>query len=64
MLAHQRVVVSNDTTGLWVILVVVKLLQGQIREFALVLLDVKDIGVCVHILEAVGVDFQKFLEPI
>ena len=30
----------------------------------MVLLDIEDIGVSVHILEAVGIDFQQFLEPI
>ena len=43
MLSHKRVVVTNYTTGLRHIFVVVKFLKGQVRQLTLIFFDVENI---------------------
>jgi hypothetical protein len=64
MLSHEGIVVTNDAACFRVVLVVVKLLEGQIGQLPLVLLDVEDVGVGVHVLETMRVDVQQLLEPL
>ena len=64
MLTHQRIVVADNTAGLRVILVVGELPECQVGQLPLVLLDVQDVRVGVHVLEAVGVQLQQLLEPV
>ena len=63
MLAHQGIVVANDTAGFRHILIVIKLFQGEISQLPLILLDVQNIGIGVHVLEPVGVYLEQLLEP-
>ena len=58
MFSHKRVIIANNTAGLRHILIVVKLLQSQISQFSLILLNVQDIGIGIHVLEPVGIDLQ------
>lgn len=64
VLAHEWVVVAYDTAGLGIILIVVKLFQSKVSQFALILFNVKDIGVCVHVLEPIGIHLEQLLEPL
>lgn len=64
MLTHERVVVSNDATCLGVILIIVEFFESEVSEFSLVLLDIENIGIGVHIFKSVGVHLKEFLEPL
>ena len=64
MLAHQRVVISNNTASLRVILVIIKLPKCKISKLALILLNVQNIRVSVHIFEAIGINLEQLLEPV
>jgi hypothetical protein len=64
VLSHEGIVVTNDAACFRVVLIVVKLLEGQIGQLPLVLLDVEDVGVGVHVLKTVRVDVQQLLEPL
>ena len=64
VLAHKGVVVANDAAGLRIVLVIVELLKSQIGQLPLVLLNVKDVRVGVHVFEAERISLQQFLEPL
>lgn len=62
--SHKGVVVAHNAAGLRIVLVVIKGLQSQICQLSLVLPDVQNIGVGVHVLIPVGIDRQQFLVPV
>lgn len=64
MFSHEGVVVANDAACFRDVLVVVELFEGQIGQFPLILFDVEDVRVGVHVLEAEGVELKQLLEPL
>lgn len=63
MLTHQRIVVTNNTASLWGVFIVVKTTQSEVGQLALVLFDVENVGVSVHVLESVRIHFDKSFKP-
>lgn len=64
MFSHQGIVIPNNTTCLRIIFIVIKLLECQISQLPLILFNIQNIGVSVHVLKAIRVYFKQFLEPI
>lgn len=64
MVASQRIVVSDDAARLGTILVIVEYTVRQVGKLSIVLLDVQDVRIQIHVLIPEGIDFSKLLEPI
>ena len=64
MVTSQAVVITDDTAGLWPVLVILKDIEGKIRQLSVVLPDVQDIGVEIKIFIAIWVRSEQSLEPI
>ena len=64
MVTSQAVVIADDTAGLWPVLVILKDIEGKIRQLSVVLPDVQDIGVEIKIFIAIWVRSEQSLEPI
>lgn len=58
MFSHERVVVSNNTASLRNVLVIVKFFQSQVSKLTLILFDVKDVRVGVHIFKTKRIQFK------
>lgn len=64
MLSHQRIIVSDNATSLWIVFIIIKLFQSEICEFSLVFFDIQYVRVGIHILKTVGIYFKQFLKPL
>ena len=58
VLAHERVVIANDTTCFRNILVVIKFLQSKISKFPLVFLNIQNIRIRIHIFKSKRINLQ------
>ena len=53
VLRFERVIVANNAAGFGAILLILKGIMSHERELRLLLFDVENVGVCVHVVESV-----------
>mmetsp|Transcript_55543 Transcript_55543/g.89966 ORF Transcript_55543/g.89966 Transcript_55543/m.89966 type:complete len:351 (-) Transcript_55543:270-1322(-) len=62
VLRLERVIVANNAAGFGAILFILKGIMSHERELRLLLFDVENVGVCVHVVESVRIMLQNTFE--
>ena len=64
MISAKRIVVTNNTAGFGPVFIIVEYSMSQVSQLSIILLDVEDVRVEIHVLIAEGIDLSQLLEPV